>query len=157
MQEIELTRGLVTVVSDEDYEELSKHLWHANSGGYAIRAITDLTRKKKQIFMPMHRAILDLPLGNGLFVDHIDGDKLNNQRANLRICTTAENMRNRRMQCNNTSGFKGVYVYMETRWRACIGHNDKAIHIGVFDTKEEAYEAYCQAARELHGEFANLG
>lgn len=156
MQEIELTKGLVAIVDDEDYEELSKHLWHVTKSGYACRYIRDLSKKKKQAYLPIHRAIMGLSSDDPRVVDHIDGDKLNNQRSNLRICTAAENVRNRRGRADVTSGFKGVYTTLYGKWRAAISHNKKWMHIGVYETREEACAAYCRVAKELHGEFANF-
>jgi hypothetical protein len=101
----------------------------------------------------MHRAILRA--GDGHNVDHIDGDGLNNRRSNLRFATTAQNSANRGKQKNNTSGFKGVRWHKrDKRWRAVIGINGKTKQIGSFKTPEAAYDAYCAAARELHGVFA---
>lgn len=91
-------------------------------------------------------------------VDHIDGNGLNNQKANLRVCEPNQNQYNRLLQKNNTSGFKGVSFFPETgQWRARIGIGGKRrISLGLFPTKEEAYAAYCEAAKIHHREFARL-
>jgi hypothetical protein len=160
LKEIELTKGMIAIVDDEDYEDLNKHLWHVNSGGYAARMIkhpTMPTKKKKQVVLQMHRYLMGLSYGDPLVVDHIDGNKLNNTRSNLRVCTFAENAKNKPGGINNISGYKGVYTYQTDRWRACISNENKFFHIGVYDTPEQAYAAYCEAARKLHGQFANFG
>lgn len=91
-------------------------------------------------------------------IDHINGDKTDNRIANLREATHVENEWNDGKQKNNTSGRKGVSFEKATgRWRANIGVNGKCISIGRFDTIEDAYEAYCEAGRRLHGEFFNPG
>lgn len=89
-------------------------------------------------------------------VDHKDCDQANNRAANLRSATKAQNGQNRGAQRSNTSGYKGVYFHkVWKRWSAQIDNNRKRRTLGYFDTPEEAYEAYCAAAKALHGEFAN--
>lgn len=92
---------------------------------------------------------------DGMHVDHIDGDPTNNVRSNLRLCTHAENMRNRKIHSNNRSGYKGVY-FGGTLWRAQIRANGKTYRLGYHKTPEDAYAAYQKAAAELHGEFARM-
>ena len=89
-------------------------------------------------------------------VDHIDTDGTNNIWTNLRDATHRQNGRNRGIGPNNTSGFKGVSRH-GARWRAYIAVNYQRRHLGTFDTKEEAREAYITAAERLHGEFARIG
>lgn len=91
-------------------------------------------------------------------VDHIDGNEANNAVENLRLATPSQNMRNRGKQSNNKSGFKGVsWDKRKAKWRATIGINRKYKHLGYFDCPEQAYGAYCQAAAEIHKDFANFG
>jgi len=91
---------------------------------------------------------------NKPFVDHIDGDPLNNSLSNLRWCTYTENGRNRKKHRNNTSGYKGVYFNKAAgKWRARIKINGKNKSLGYFHTKEEAAAAYEAAAKEAFGEF----
>jgi hypothetical protein len=100
----------------------------------------------------MHRVIA--AARRGLVVDHIDGNTLNNSRANLRICRLAENNMNRGKFARAASRFKGVLLYPGGRWRAHIYAGGKHIHLGYFDTEALAAAAYDAAARDLHGEFA---
>jgi hypothetical protein len=89
------------------------------------------------------------------YVDHVDGDRSNNKITNLREATNAQNMRNCGAYATNTSGFKGVTFHKHRRrWHARINIPSKQIHLGYFDTPEEAHAAYCAAAAKLHGEFA---
>ena len=88
-------------------------------------------------------------------VDHIDGNPLNNTRRNLRICTHAENMRNRKMHANNASGLKGIYPF-RGKWCAQIRVDGRKLFLGTHDNKEDAYAAYCNAAKAAHGEFARF-
>jgi hypothetical protein len=159
--EIQLTKGQVTIIDDVD-ADLADLKWYAlahHSGRfYAIR----MSSGPNRMMIYLHRVILERmagrPLAKTEYVDHISGDKLDCRRENLRIATNAENLQNRGMQRNNTSGFKGVSWYRrDGKWHARIGFNGKDKHLGYFDTAEAAYEAYCKAARELHGEFANTG
>ena len=91
-------------------------------------------------------------------IDHINGDKADNRWCNLREATSAQNCWNRQKASNNTSGFKGVHWHKaHGRWVARIMIDGKRRHLGAFDTPEEAYAAYCNAARRDHCEFANFG
>jgi hypothetical protein len=90
-------------------------------------------------------------------IDHIDGDRSNNKFSNLRVATHAENLRNRGANSNNTSGHKGVYWHKRARkWAASIKSDHGYSHLGLFNDKESAANAYAEAARELHGEFARV-
>jgi hypothetical protein len=104
------------------------------------------------------RVILGLKKADKLEAEHIDPDHtLDYRRSNLRIATRAQNNANRRMRKDNTSGFKGVTKFLNgSGWRAQIMVNGKARVLGVRETKEAAYELYCAAAREMHGEFARM-
>jgi len=99
MKEIPLTKGLVALVDDEDFEALSRFKWHVGgSRGYAMRG-----------GFYMHREILKP--ANGVHIDHVNGNPLDNRRANLRLATRSENQQNRRgANHDSTSGFRGVYL-----------------------------------------------
>lgn len=151
MKKIPLTQGKFAIVDDDMFEELSKFKWHFSRFGYAVRK--PYSGRGKNFYM--HRVIAGTP--EGMSTDHINGDKLDNRRSNLRICSTSSNMRNRGKQNNNTSGYKGVFWSIPAgRWRAQIVVNKKSIHLGLYDTTEEAASAYNVAAKEYFGEFANL-
>ena len=91
-------------------------------------------------------------------IDHIDGKKDNNVIENLREATRSENMWNQKAPTNNTSGYKGVYWQKTTqKWCARIKKNTKNHYLGLFDCPKEAHQAYCKAAKELHGKYANTG
>jgi hypothetical protein len=100
----------------------------------------------------LHRLLLGVP--GGTIVDHANGNGLDNRRPNLRVCTHAENMRNRR-PTTNASGFKGVAVRPAGRpYQAHIRCDGRRYWLGRFDSPEGAHRAYCDAATRLHGEFA---
>src|SRR3990167_2235442 len=106
----------------------------------------------------LHRFILNAP--KGLEVDHINGNGLDNRRKNIRLCTKKENMQNRRISINNTSGYKGVYYHKsdkrKKRWTVFIRTDDNRKFIGRFLTALDAAKAYNEAATKYHGEFARL-
>ena len=90
-------------------------------------------------------------------IDHANGNRLDNRLSNLREATRAENNRNVGVQANNTSGFKGVsWDAAHSKWKARIGHHRKIIHLGRFESPEDAYAAYCAAAQKYHKQFARL-
>lgn len=154
MKVIELTSGKTCIVDDDDYEELSKHKWCFKAGGpgYAVR---NIRLNGKGRLLVMHREIMKVP--DGKKTDHINGNGLDNRKCNLRICSHAENLKNRSKQSNNTSGYKGVYKLNDcNRWGVAIGCDGKETWVGSFKTKEEAALAYNEAALRVHGKFARL-
>ncbi|MBO4119859.1 HNH endonuclease [Cupriavidus gilardii] len=88
-------------------------------------------------------------------IDHVNGCRGDNRIANLRLCSGAENLRNRAMHAKNKSGYKGV-SFKDKKWRASIGHGGRTRHLGLFDTPAEAAHAYDAAARATFGEFARV-
>lgn len=109
----------------------------------------------------MHRLILGLVPGDGLVVDHRNGNGLDNRRCNIRTATRSNNQHNQRLgRANNTSGYKGVTrrrgPCRRKPWRACIRHERRTVFIGHFATPEAAAAAYDRKAAELFGEFASL-
>lgn len=155
MKEIKLTKKNIAIVDDEDYEYLSQFKWSSNHG-YATRNIT-INGIQKTI--RMHRLIANPP--DGMQVDHINGNRSDNRKENLRVCTNAQNIRNAPKQKNNKCGFKGVSIKYRKNKKyqyivAQIHSGKKNIHLGIFNTKEEAALAYNKAATKYHGEFAKL-
>lgn len=152
MKEIPLTKGKVALVDDEDYERLiAMGKWCFNRYPQKTKATYKMDGSRSSVAILMHRVIMNAP--DGLYVDHIDGNPLNNQKYNLRLCSHKENMKNQRKSRSNKSGFKGVTWKKQCkRWQVTIDHN----YIGVFKDVKDAAKAYNDAAIKLHGEFANL-
>jgi len=140
------------------YEQIknSELKWHFDNG-YAS-AIWYVDNVKYHTFL--HEAIMQLSgqeVPDGKEVDHKDGNRLNCLDDNLRICTRPENQQNRSKLSNNTSGHKGVsWSKSNKKWQAQITVSGKRIHLGYFDTKEDAARAYNVAAMKYYGEFAVL-
>lgn len=127
----------IAKVDDDDFEYLSQYSWYDNKG-YAIR-ITSRKAGKKVI--KMHREILKLR-DSKIIVDHVDRNRLNNQKSNLRTCTHAENIQNSGLYRNNTSGIKGVYWHKNRgKWQVFVTRNKKIIYLGFFANKEHAIKA----------------
>ena len=149
------------VISTED-AILAESNWCVSVSKYTNYALRKNDRNKKPNLISLHREVMKRMLGHdipdGMEIDHIDGNGLNCARPNLRLATKSQNGVNRGKNKNNTSGYKGVqWSKQKNKWMATIWVKDKSEYIGYFDTRELAYEAYCQKAKELHGEFANLG
>lgn len=135
-------------IDDEDYDLISKYTWCISNGGYITTSI-----KRKTV--RLHRLLLGLVTDDGNIVDHIDCDKCNNCRDNLRLCSKSENNRNVRKPSTNMSGFKGVSKHAN-KWVARICLDGKSRHLGLYSDIIEAAKAYDKAALELHKEFARL-
>jgi hypothetical protein len=154
-----------TLVDDEVYEALMQHpewKWSAKGNmeyvnfgyGKVINGEKCTTR------ISLHRWILESFYGvsiGGCDVDHINRDKLDNRKENLRVVKRKENQCNKGIQINNTSGYKGVdWVKKAGKWRAKIRVGKRhQIHLGYFDAIEDAAAAYKEAQQKYHGEFAN--
>jgi hypothetical protein len=152
MKEIPLTKGNVALVDDEDYAELSRYRWHFGCG-YAIRNSPTENQKKKTV--RMHTEILGKV--DGLEVDHINGNGLDNRRENLRHATRAQNQHNQTQRVGASSRYKGVYWYKTTRkWSAQIAVNGHGKSIGYYTSERDAALAYNEAARKYFGEYARL-
>jgi hypothetical protein len=152
MKEIQLTQGVVAIVDDEDYERISQRKWFC-SRGYAVRMAGKFPH---QSMIRMHREILAIQ-DKAILLDHINGNRSDNRKNNLRMCNNSQNLQNSKMRINNTSGYKGVYHQKKyDRWVTSICVGGKHMHIGSFDNPQEAARAYNEAAIKYHGCFAKL-
>lgn len=148
MKEILTINGEVILVDDEDFEFLSTYRWGIIKG-YAVSLLSKKLGETKPRIR-MHRFVTKCP--NGMVVDHINGNPLDNRKENLRICTQHQNLLNRRKL---KPGYKGVYWQEHAKsWRAAIKYEKRRIHIGYFKNQKDAAEAYDKKAKELFGDFA---
>lgn len=151
-RKIPLSNGGYTLVDHEDYDVLSRWTWRTNAKGYVVRTGWN-SKTRRKFGIRMHRVIINV--GGNEFVDHINGDKLDNRKANLRVCSDTQNKRNSKISVRNKSGFKGVSQNTNSNlWRATITIEGKQKQLGYFNDKEKAAKAYNEAARKYFGEFA---
>lgn len=153
-KEIQLTQGYVALVDDEDYERMMQWKWCYSSSGYAVRTERD---NRGQRGVTMHRQIMKAR--NNQEVDHINGNRFDQRRCNLRLCGKhKENTRNRKCNNNNTTGYKGVthYPHKHLKFRARIQVEKHMISLGLFETAHDAAKAYDDAAKIYHGQYARL-
>lgn len=154
---IPLTHGKFTIVDEVDYENLSANKWKFDSNGYVARSvfigrINGITKTKTIL---MHRLIMNTP--KGMDTDHINGNKLDNRRSNLRVCTTSQNCSNQHRRTNAKNNYRGVHWHKKLgKWQAKIVVNYKQIYLGVFENELDAAKTYNNAAIKHHGEFARL-
>ncbi len=154
MKEIELSKGKVAIVDDEDYEYLSQWKWSLSSKGKGRKNLYAVRANKKSI-ISMHRQIMKFP--ENFFIDHINGDGLDNQKDNLRLCNNQENSSNQKKHSNNKNGYKGVYTSNRSKkFMAKVFYKGVSFYLGTFATKEDAAIAYDKKALEIFGEFALL-
>jgi hypothetical protein len=162
---VPLTRGYFAIIDATDVPLVEGHIWTASPNRNVVYAMRRafFGGRRRPVFL--HRVILgvDNPsvqvdhidlngLNPSVQVDHIDLDGLNNRRANLRLCSKEENLRNKRTPRHNTSGFKGV-SRQNGKWHAQIQVLGTKKHLGNFDTAEAAHAAYVAASVIHHGEF----
>lgn len=157
---IPVGNGLFTKVSNEDYETLKNKKWYIRSNdGYVCRNETlkgqivkaENYRKTKQRSILLHRFIMGMDGGNVRYVvDHINGDKLDNRRENLRIVTVAQNLWNVHSNKSNKTGSRGVSKTKGGKFKAVITANNKRVYLGTFETVQEADLAYKKAKETYH-------
>lgn len=150
LMNIPLSSGGFAKIDDEDSDIVLRYKW-TNNKGYAQAVVEGTTIR-------MHRLVLGLEKGRGI-VDHINGDRADNRKSNLRVCTPSQNRANTTKTMCNRTGYKGVVFRKANRLRpyAAFAYIDyKQHYLGSFKTALEAAMAYDKKALELFGEFANL-
>lgn len=136
-------------VDSEDFKTVKNHIWSERCG----YMMTYINCKRVR----MHRLIIgEENIPEDMVIDHINHNTRDNRRCNLRVVTKRQNSLNSRMQYNNTSGYPGVGLVDNNKWKATIVVNDKQITLGRYDTKEEAIRVRKAAEREYFGEFLNV-
>ena len=151
MKKIPLTHNRFALIDDEDFEKVSQYKWRVIQNRY----VEGRKIGNGKEYIRLHRLVMNTPKNKD--TDHIDCDGFNNQKVNLRICTTSQNlMRRRKLNPEKfTSRFKGVFWNTSHgKWEAKIGFNNKKIFIGRFKEELDAVRAYNERAVELFKEFA---
>ncbi|HZS10413.1 MAG TPA: HNH endonuclease [Blastocatellia bacterium] len=155
MKYIFITGGQKAKVDDADHTWLSKYTWHLKKDRNNSYTATNILFGKRYKTVYMHALIMSPPAG--MQVDHRNGDGLDNQRKNLRVCTQLQNSYNRKKYENCSSQFKGVTWAANIRkWRVWITKNQRRIYLGNFINEREAALTYDREAMNLFGEFARL-
>jgi hypothetical protein len=150
--EIKTHTGETFLVDAEDASLFASHSWRIDHNGY-VRRTDWSTRKSKTLFA--HLMVIDVP--NGMCVDHINGDKTDNRKSNLRVATRRQNNCNRGIQAHNTSGYIGVSFRKDTdNWTACISVDGKPRKLGTYDCPKDAARVRDFWAVDTQGEFARL-
>lgn len=135
----------LAIVDKDDYDSLIKCKWYIRKDGYLNNARGKL----------IHRIIMNPP--SNMVIDHINRDKLDNRKCNLRICNQSQNLFNQESVRGGTSKYKGVHWHTKRKgWIAKIMVNKKLIHIGQFKSELDAANAYNESAKKYYGEFARL-
>ena len=142
---IYLSKGFIALIDLEDAHHLGHKKWCVDSGGYVING-----RRR------LHRVVLGITDAK-VSIDHINGDKLDNRKSNLRIVTASQNQMNAKKRCKGTSKYKGVsWNSTFLKWNAVVYKNKKAVFCRYFKTEDEAAKAYNAAALTHFGEYARL-
>ena len=149
---VPITQGGFAVVDEADRPLVDGLKWSLNGSGYAQHCRFEGGVAILRVIM--HRLLMAPKAG--LVVDHINGDRLDNRRCNLRVCTNAENSRNRRPSKNAPFGYKGVRASGKSRFAAVVWLDNRSHKIGTFASAEEAARAYDEVIRVHHGAFARL-
>jgi hypothetical protein len=163
-KEIELSKGLVAIVDDDDFDNLDQYYWFAAKSGLTHYAVGSLSRKPTDLIVspnrkrrpkgrggldhlvPMHRFVLAAP--DDTEVDHINGNGLDNRRSNLRLASRSENMKNRRVFKSNKLGHKGIHFEKATgRYQVIISVS--------YPTLEEAVRERDRIFQLVHGSHFN--
>ena len=143
---VRTARSEKILIDIEDLPIVSPHSWCLSKTGYAVARINGKTVK-------MHRMLTQCPATK--VVDHVNGDRLDNRRRNLRICSPKENSRNKGMGRNNQSGFPGVSKTSNGKWRVRIMVNRKEIALGRYAAMEEAIQVRREAEEKYFGDMSS--
>lgn len=149
MKKIELNHGKFALVDDEDYEFLNQWKWRFGKNGYASRTqyLGGGKKHQKQVGIYMHKLVNKTP--QGFHTDHINHNKLDNRKCNLRTTTCSQNMMNQSLSKINKSGHKGVSWY-KNAWVSEIGANGVKIYLGRFSNIDDAVKARQEAELRYH-------
>lgn len=157
MKQIPLTQGKFALVDDDVYEYLNQWKWFAARCFGIFYAQRNERTSSSRKTIHIHRVVVNAP--EGMIVDHINGNGLDNCRSNLRICSFSQNSKNMKKHSRNKTGYKGVSVKAgkkARKYQVFIGCDSDHKFLGYFDSAIDAARAYDKKAIELFGEFARL-
>lgn len=149
---LRITQGQITIIDRAMYDKVKDHCWHASKSKNTYYVVSDIYDGHQWRGVRLHQLLMNAPRGQ--FVDHINGNGLDNRLCNLRICNNNQNIRNSPRRADNTSGYKGVHQRPHGKWQARIVIDGKRKSLGHFDDPVSAAHAYDAAARKYYGEFA---
>ena len=153
MTEMQLN-GFIVQIDDDDAERVLCKKWYVRvPEANTPYCYTWVYTGGEVIATSLHRFIMNMVGENSMVIDHIDHNGLNNQKANLRVCSILENAWNKKKGINNTSGYKGV-AWKSNKWCARIMKNYEMYEMGSYDNIEDAAFSYDIAALHLFGEFS---
>jgi len=155
MKEIKLKNGQYTKVDNDDFEKFKNFSWFLIKNVYKSSSYYYVTRSNNGKPCKLHREIMGSP--KGLMIDHINHDTLDNRKCNLRVCTHQDNQRNRNLNKNNTTGFKGVTYHKHKEYIYYVAQlylNGKNIFLGTFKKSIDAAKKYDEEVTRLFGDFA---
>jgi hypothetical protein len=141
---------------DKDWALWNKR-WAGKEISYRNHSGLSVMVEYKQL--AAHRIIWEMmngPIPEGMFIDHVNGDQYDNRMENIRLATNSQNNWNQKKRKDNTSGYKGVSRLKSGAWVALLKVSGKRIHVGLFRCPFSAYVAWVRAAKKHHGEFARL-
>jgi len=157
VKEIGLKNGGVSLVDDADFEAINRFPWRRSDDGKTAYAVRMQTVNGKACCVRMHRQLLDFPSG---FVDHANGNGLDNQRKNLRACSNGQNQSNAGKHSDSHQPYKGICFVAKRnspkKWNACLNYHGKRHALGYYIDAETAAKAYDAAAKIFWGDFAKL-
>ncbi|MCF8566997.1 HNH endonuclease [Alicyclobacillus tolerans] len=145
--------GFKFQIDDDDFEKIKGYHWNYNPrNGYIY---THVYRHGKKVTIYLHRLIMDTP--TDMYTDHISGNKLDNRKSNLRICTQAQNLANQKRRINSSTGIKGViFIKSRNKYQSRIAKNGTSHHLGYYHKPRFARLAYELGAKYLQGEYARF-
>lgn len=142
-------------IDGEDFDKIKNYTWCIANFSKRFYIVSDLCNKGNRKKILLHRLIMNCP--DGMVVDHINHNGLDNRKENLRICTNQENLYNQRKKEGKTSKYKGVSFFKrDNNWTVRIRINGKSKNLGYFLNEEDAAEVYNQAALKYYGKYAFL-
>lgn len=147
--DINITQGKIAIIDDEDYDKIKDRSWQF-SNGYAVSGSNSPSRHLR-----MHRVVLGLTRYDKIQIDHINGNRLDNRKSNLRICNCSQNQANKEKISSNTSGYKGVTFHKaKNKWMASAKYMGKSYFAGYFSNPIDAAKAYDALVKKLRGEYS---